>query len=307
MCKDAPRTTIRVAGVPEHFNSPWHIAMENDLFANAGLDVQWTTIDTGTGAMCKALAKGEIDVALALTEGVVADIAKGGQHKILGAYIRSPLTWGVHVSAASSFDSVESLRGAKFGISRFGSGSHLMAYVQALSLGWEPQTNDLCFEVVGNLDGAKHALAEGTADAFMWEKFTTKSIVDSGEWRRVAEFETPWPCFVATAADSFMADNAAAVTTMLDIVRQTAEDFKAGATASEQYAANRYNLLAEDAKAWLAGCEWHAKPTMSEAVLKQVIQSLLAVGVISEDQASGATPSSLVSIVSTVECEMTHI
>ena len=70
-------TTIRVGGVPEHFNSPWHIAIESGAFAKAGLDVQWTTIDTGTGAMCKALANGEIDIAVALTEGVVADIAKG--------------------------------------------------------------------------------------------------------------------------------------------------------------------------------------------------------------------------------------
>jgi len=300
-------TTIRVGGVPEHFNSPWHIAIEKGLFADAGLDVQWTTIDTGTGAMCKALANDEIDVALALTEGVTADIAKGGEHKILGAYIASSLTWGVHVASGSKFDSVESLRGAKFGISRYGSGSHLMAYVQALSLGWEPQTKDLTFEIVGNLDGAKAAFAAGTADAFMWEKFTTKSIVDSGEWRRVGEFETPWPCFVATAADRFMADHSDAVATMLEIVRSAADEFKAGGDASVQYASDKYGLLLEDAQAWFSHCEWHAKPSIQEAVLTKVLKSLLAVGVISAAQAAAATPANLVSSISTVECDMPDV
>ena len=47
---------------------------------------------------------------------------------MLGVYVDSPLHWGVHVVAGSSFDSFESLRGARFGISRYGSGSNLMAY-----------------------------------------------------------------------------------------------------------------------------------------------------------------------------------
>jgi len=51
--------TIRVGGVPEHFNSPWHIAMESGAFEEAGLRVEWSTIDTGTGTMCEALNWGE--------------------------------------------------------------------------------------------------------------------------------------------------------------------------------------------------------------------------------------------------------
>ena len=36
----------------------------------------------------------------------------------------------------------------------------------------------------------------------MWEKFTTKPLVDSGEWRRVGECVTPWPCFVVAATNT---------------------------------------------------------------------------------------------------------
>ena len=45
--------TIRVGGVPEHFNVPWHQAIEDNSLAEAGLDVQWTEYSTGTGAMMK--------------------------------------------------------------------------------------------------------------------------------------------------------------------------------------------------------------------------------------------------------------
>ena len=107
---EAKATIFRVAGVPEHFNAPWHIAKDNGAFEKAGFDVRWSTVSTGTGAMCKALAAKEIDMALVLTEGACADIMKGGDHKIVGVYVQSPLCWGVHVSAASKFQTRQDLK-----------------------------------------------------------------------------------------------------------------------------------------------------------------------------------------------------
>ena len=43
---------------------------------------------------------------MALTEGVAADIATGGAHRMLGAYVSSPLHWGVHVVRPSRPPSV---------------------------------------------------------------------------------------------------------------------------------------------------------------------------------------------------------
>ncbi len=37
------RRPLRVGGVPEHFNLPWHIAIERGLFAKHGVDVEWVT------------------------------------------------------------------------------------------------------------------------------------------------------------------------------------------------------------------------------------------------------------------------
>ena len=84
-----------------------------------------------------------------------------------------------------------------------GSGSHLMALVAARQRG----APDPEFEVVGDLQGARKALKNKEADLFMWEKFTTKPLVDSGEWSRVAEVPTPWPCF-AVCVRRKLRDNA---------------------------------------------------------------------------------------------------
>ena len=121
----------------------------------AGVAVEWVEFPGGTGAMTKALRDESIDVAILLTEGIVADLHRGNPSKIVGTYVGTPLTWGVHVPAGSPVRDVEGLRAdgapARYAVSRMGSGSHLMAVVDARSRGWEPATA-LEFEIVGGLD-----------------------------------------------------------------------------------------------------------------------------------------------------------
>ena len=54
--------------------------------------------------MTKALRDESIDVAILLTEGIVADLHRGNPSKIVGTYVGTPLTWGVHVPAGSPAD-----------------------------------------------------------------------------------------------------------------------------------------------------------------------------------------------------------
>ena len=74
-------TTIRLGGVPEHFNLPIHLAIENGAFEKAGIDLQWTTFKGGTGQMTKALREGEVDACILLTEGIIKDIIAGNRLK----------------------------------------------------------------------------------------------------------------------------------------------------------------------------------------------------------------------------------
>jgi hypothetical protein len=47
--------TIKIAGVPEHFNLPWHLAIEKSLESH--INLQWTDVPEGTGKMCQMLTE----------------------------------------------------------------------------------------------------------------------------------------------------------------------------------------------------------------------------------------------------------
>ncbi len=194
---------VRIGGVPEHFNYAWYLALKQGHFKQHDINVRWKDYFGGTGQMTQALRNNEIDMAVILTEGIIKDITEGNPSKIVQVFVESPLIWGIHVAHDSTFKQLNELKGQRAAISRYGSGSHLMAYVNALHLEWNP-TTDLQFEVVKNLDGAVDALSQQEADYFMWEKFTTKPLVDQKKFRRLGECPTPWPCFVIAVRDEFI-------------------------------------------------------------------------------------------------------
>ena len=289
---------LKVCGVPEHFNSPFHLAAKAGAYAGAGLDVEWTDMPGGTGAMSEALEKGAADVAVLLTEGMYKNIVCGAKAKIVAVYVQSPLCWGIHASAGAHHDAitgVADLRSRTFAISRLTSGSHLMAFVCAQQQGWDPAT-EVQFEAVGNITGARAALAEDKAQAFMWEKFTTKPYVDSGEFKRVGECMTPWPCFVVAVRDEVLAAEGgeAAVLELLRVTKEAAVDFQANeGGASVAYAAEKYGLQTADANEWLAGSnpvQWACEPSFSAKVLKTIGETLAAVGVLTPEQVAATKP-----------------
>lgn len=261
---------IRIGGVPEHFNLPWHLALEEGLFLKAGVSVEWIDFPEGTGSMNKALRAREIDLAVILTGGVIKDIANGNPSKIVQLYVSSPLQWGVHVASDSPFTDIDELQYAKAAISRFGSGSHVMAYVQAQQRGWN--TKELKFEVVNTLENAVTALTEGKADYFMWEHFTTKPIVDAGIFRRLGDFPTPWSCFVIAAHDEVIQTMATDIIKVLDTINTITKDFK-NIPSIDRTLAHRYEQRLEDIQKWLSGTTWSQDQISDEEI--DTIQSRL--------------------------------
>lgn len=270
--------TIKVGGVPEHFNLPWHFCIDDGTFKSNGLDLKWQDFPDGTGAMCKALRNKEIDAAVILTEGIIKDILHGNEALIVQEYIASPLIWGIHVAAESNFRSLEDLRDKRVAISRYGSGSHLMAYVNARNLGWD--TGDLQFEEVGNIEGAIEALQTGKADYFMWEHFTTKPLVDQGVFRRIADCPTPWSCFVIAVRKEFMEGEPAAVLTMLKTLNNLTAKFKK-IPKIEVALAKKYHQKEEDIKQWLKITTWSQKQ-ISVQEIQKVQEQLFELGLIPE-------------------------
>ncbi|CAM4340703.1 substrate-binding domain-containing protein [Zobellia nedashkovskayae] len=261
---------VRIIGVPEHFNLPWHMAIEEGAFEERGIDLQWTEVPEGTGRMCQMLQDEETDLAIILTEGLVKSITEGNAAKIVQEYISTPLQWGIHVGAKSEFNSIADLKGSKAAISRLGSGSHLMAFVNAQNEGWA--TDSLQFEIINNLDGAVTALTEGTADYFMWEYFTTKPLVDKGIFRRLGDCPTPWPCFVVAATQKFIDEEKSTINHILEVINNYTSEFKQ-IPSIDRSLANRYSQQLEDIKEWLKITQWSQKQ-IPEATLTKVQDTL---------------------------------
>ncbi|HLW62303.1 MAG TPA: substrate-binding domain-containing protein [Flavobacterium sp.] len=263
--------TIRIAGVPEHFNFPWQLTADEGLFDEAGMNVQWTDVPQGTGRMCEMLRNDETDLAVILTEGILKDIANGNEAFILQTFVQSPLQWGIHVNAKSSYQTIEDLKGTTAAISRFGSGSELMAYVNASNNNWNSDT--LKFEIVQTLEGAVEALTANKADYFMWDRFMTQPIVDQGVFRRVGVCPTPWPCFMIAVRKSFYTHNKAMVDRMLEIINQTTSEFKM-IPSIDRTLASAFDQKLEDIQQWLHLTKWSQKK-LSEAEFQQINQDLI--------------------------------
>ena len=270
---------FKIGGVPEHFNLPWYLTLKNKEYHDVDINLRWTDYYGGTGQMCKALREGEIDMAVILTEGIIRDIINGNPSKIVQVFVKSPLIWGIHTAKNSDYNNISDLKGTKAAISRYGSGSHLMAYVNAEKQGWDTE-KDLDFEVIKNLEGALNGLPEGKGDYFMWEKFTTKPYVDNGPFNIVGECPTPWPCFVIAVRNEVLENDPDAVSKILDIINATTKEFKE-IPSIDQMISNRYDQNIEDVQEWLSLTEW-SQEQLSEAEVARVQKKLKQLQLIDE-------------------------
>ena len=268
---------VRVGGVPEHFNLALHLAIEDNAFKKEGIDIEWNDMPGGTGAMCRALHDDELDIAIALTEGVVSDFMCGNPSKIVQFYVNSPLCWGIYVAGNSPINSISEIEKKKYAISRYNSGSHLMAFVNANNHQLKIFNND--FVLVGNLSGAREALKMNTAQIFMWEKFTTKPLVDSGEFKIIGECRTPWPCFVIAVRNQFIDAHEEVLTRILNIINLYCLLLKNN-SAAPILIANRYGIKLEDAKLWFQELEYAYEPQIDEYVMLQACAEMKKYGII---------------------------
>jgi ABC-type nitrate/sulfonate/bicarbonate transport system substrate-binding protein len=275
--------TIRVGGVPEHFNLPWHLAIEAGKFSQQSIDLKYQDFPGGTGSLMQALEKDEVDIAVALTQGAVAKIINGNPSRLVKVYVESPLIWGIHVPAGSDIEAVDQIRGRTIAVSRFGSGSHLMSIVDASERGWE--TNNQKFEVVKNLKGAREALRTGKADVFLWERFTTQPYVDCGEFRRVGIRETAWPAFVVVVREPLIKNHRDIVTRLLGTInnqcQQLMDDPQATSTISK-----RYELSLPETKEWFSKTTWNVDFERPTSSIVTVLGYLNRLGIVDAPQAT---------------------
>lgn len=272
-----------MAGVPEHFNLPWHVGIESGELEALNLEVEFVTFPGGTGAMMQAVAESEVDLAVVLTEGCIQSICGGSPAKIIKVFVDSPLIWGIHVPADSDLHRIDQIRGRRYAISRFGSGSHLMAIVDAAQRGW---ATELEFVVVKNLDGARRALAGGEADVFFWERYTTSPMVESGKFRRLDDRLTPWPAFVICANQQSLTYKQDAIRVLLDQVNAICRRLICDADPTQQIIADRYEIDLKKIQQWWQTTRWNTDWTIQRDPFLDAIDHLRRLNLIQTDDSA---------------------
>jgi sulfonate transport system substrate-binding protein len=273
-------THLRIGGVPEHFNLPWQLAAEKDIFSGHNIDMAWTMYAGGTGAMTKALSTGELDIAILLTEGFVSAAHQGLKAKIAKVYIESPLVWGIYSGVNSKIKNSEEGRKGKYAISRFGSGSHLMAMIDARQRKLNIEQEN--FVVVNSLHGAVESLVRNESQLFYWEKFMTRPHVLSGELNLVGEFSAPWSSFLIIVSDEALTHKEDAVKKVLEVMNAECISFKQS-NNSVVYLKKRFDMSMTEARNWLRDTQWNYDYIMDSRSLLNAREALASVNMCAAD------------------------
>jgi len=240
--------------------------------------------------MIKSLEAGELDVAVGLTEGWVAELGKGSDfYKMVGTYVSTSLCWAISSGAnRSEITSTASLQNGKLGISRYGSGSYVMGFVLADQNGWlEPGKEPFEFVPLNDFKNLRDGVNDKRADAFMWEVFTSKRYYDSGEIKKVGEIYTPWPSWQIVAHTSWTQDagKKEAVKNFLEAVNEGVEYFNGHKEEAVEWIAGNLDYSAEDAREWMKTVKFSADVAkVEDGVAEKTVGILRKAGVVKDEK-----------------------
>ncbi|KAJ2613218.1 hypothetical protein H4S08_002337 [Coemansia sp. RSA 1365] len=272
--------TIRVGCVPEHFSAPLLYALDHGGFKDC--EIELVICKFGTGDMVKRLVAGELDVAICVTEGLIAGIAnnKDADLRLFGTYVESALPWAVSVAQDSKFSTLDDLAfGAIFGISRIGSGSEVMARYASSAYEWKAPR----FEVLGDIDGLVRGVQEKRVDAFLWERTTMQRHYDRNEVRYLGTVRPPWPAFSFGAREHFIRENSQLLCKFREAVSCAVQKFMEMEEKQRlTFVCEKLGYSQEDVRNWAAYVCFSKDMAVDQKRVERVSAALHRAGVVAE-------------------------
>lgn len=243
------------------------------------MDLIWQDYKGGTGELVKGLFDKKIDIGILLTEGAVKAAAEIGIFKIIQVYVNSPLHWGIYTGINSEMKTLDKIVNPRFCISRFGSGSHLMAYLLCQQNGWN--MNNIEFVEVGNFANALTEFDLNPNRLFLWERFMTKPWVDKGDLIKLGEIPTPWASFSIVVRNDILENHEDEIVLFIKSLSDYTYKFKQNALESIEYIANYFDFSVNDIKKWIIDTDWNYVLDRPQSKLQKALNFLVEAQLIS--------------------------
>lgn len=192
------------------------------LFEEIGLEVELIESQD----VVPALASGDADIAIASPNRFIGGILAGLEATIVGPTVD---VWDqlFIVRADMDVDSLQDFPGGKIGVSGFGSAGHYSAEKVVAELGLSE--GDYEIVTMGNLDGLKAGLTNGTIDAFAWSAQAALTMEQEGAGKilgHVSEVIGPNPLDVITVHNATIEEQPEAVRAFCDAYYEAQRQFK---------------------------------------------------------------------------------
>eukprot|EP00126_Sphaerothecum_destruens_P009942 Sdes_comp20636_c0_seq1m15802 len=269
---------FRIGGVPEHFNIPFELGLNNGIFKEHHVEIEFVICPGGTGEMIKKLNEGELDIAIGLTEGLVTTIAANkANFKIASLYTTSPLTWAVSTGIDSKIERLSDLDGKRMGISRVYSGSHIMSFLVAKRENFSKSNS---FLSCGNFQNLRQSVNSYTSDAFLWEKFMTKSFYDARALKYIGEITAPWPAFCIAVHNDRLCSEKEPIRKVLQAIYDSCRLFQSNEELALKLILSHYVDSNQDAKQWFSTVSYSQSPRISLSMLNSCLKTLYDLNVI---------------------------
>lgn len=195
------------------------------------------------------------------------------------------LGWALSAGKDSKHNSIDTLQNTNVAISRYGSGSHIMAYVLADQREWlKKGEQPFEFTVLNNFKNMRDGVNEGKCDYFMWETFTTKPYHDSGEIKRIGQITPPWPAFMFAAHTDLLAKDKQGLVKVLKAIEKATEVFMdQKEDESIKHVMRILEYPEEDVRRWFKTVRYaEDSQQVSRSAINVTLSTLLKAGVITE-------------------------
>lgn len=190
--------------------------LEQGVWKGAGLNVKQAISEKGTDA----LASGDADITIGSPNRVIGPITQGLPVKLLGPTLNA---WDQYIvvskkSRYANATDPSQLKGAKFGISSFGSAGDYSTKKLAAKEGWSK--SDYSEVTLGDLPGLTAGLKKGAIDAFAWSAISSYTMQDQGFGRVIGSVAKivvpPPPLDVLVVSDNAIKNNPKGVKAFCD-------------------------------------------------------------------------------------------